>query len=228
MELDDNDKDAELSSDDDKQKDNEDVFGPLRVNPTSSSSRAPSEAPPASSDSEQDMAALTAIDKDDLFDIDALLAEEEEMMTGRANAAGSHVASSNSNNNKQSILPGAVVMKGGKDDDFMFDEEEEAIWAEMHGINDDPSVAQRQSSVVNANKSKPNSESMYDDDDAWDVLNEIEREQGQQSRPGVIQDKTGAVQGTEDSSVVKKLADSAVTAPKSLVSNDDDWDDMYV
>ena len=57
MELDDNDKDAELSSDDDKQKDNEDVFGPLRVNPTSSSSRAPSEAPPASSDSEQDMTA---------------------------------------------------------------------------------------------------------------------------------------------------------------------------
>lgn len=213
-------EDIDINSDDDdgndeesRRRKQEEVFGAEGRGDaaTRSSSRASSEAPthPPSSSSEGGDVAMTTED-DDPFDVDALLAMEEEMNRER-NAPPSKIKSGPAKGNTT----------------ISFAEDEDAIWAEMHGVEDfednalvnkgtteqivlpDPVAVARNSPSNRVQDSAGGGNA--DAEDMWDIIDEFEREQHKQSDPS----------GGENS--VKGL-----TSAKAFCSNDTDWDDMYV
>ena len=228
-----------------RRRDEEDVFGPRQENPVSSvhggsSSRASSPAPeppisrPPSSASES----RGDVDDDDPFDIDALLREEEEMRRKAAAATNAHVS--------------PVKTKGGEAGrDFMFDEGEEELWEELanNAFEDDPAPAARPgpttsnaTSTVAPQSSKPASKSSsnWDDDDAWDIFDEMEREQqlktgntsvvgsGHSSPESGVKAAPPLAESNEENGFAMKPGPSTTIPSKNVGATDDDWDDMYV
>ncbi|KAI5117657.1 hypothetical protein M0805_008887 [Coniferiporia weirii] len=217
-----------------------DVFGPRIANTSSSrtspSSRASSEAlepfasRPPSSGSEAD---VNMDDEDDPFDIDALLAAEEGMSRAAAAKSASQAAS-------------AVKTKNGSAArDYNFDDDESEMWAALHGDEDVPPAPAAPHAVttgapvdtyVASSTSAPQEPSNdTDDDDVWDVLDDIEKEQQDKPIDSTVQRKTGIDSTptppenlTKDITVAPASGQTASAEAANLGLNDDDWDDMYV
>lgn len=159
------------------------------------SSHTPS-LPPASSE----------VDDDD-FDIDAVIrAEEERLATFRATATESGSA----HTPHSPTLQDRASSRSGPQADAM-DIDEASLW---NALDDDPLPT-----LFGPPQSVPLSSAPADDDeDMWDILNEME--QGQQSKPANTQIPISGV------NLIPSL-ESTNSGNVSRATNDDDWDEMY-
>lgn len=194
----------------------DDVFGPVAASSSRASSEAPTHPPSSASEGEgkgerSNGRMQLETDEDDPFDIDAILAEEEQMMY----ESGAGPAKL-----KKGPPPPTVT------DDFNFPDDEEALWAEMHGGEEDASRNNGKTREAGKTFSPPSVSSSAEPqmdglngedntDDMWEILDETEREKQASTRKSpVASEPTVTLHGPE-ANVVSN-------------SNDDEWDDMYV
>ncbi|THH05299.1 hypothetical protein EW145_g4900 [Phellinidium pouzarii] len=216
-------KDNESGDEEGRNHDQNDVFGPQKANTSSSqaasssrASSAPFEPPvsrPPSSASEADAA---MDEEDDPFDINALLAAEEEMNRGFTTSAAKSVPRDES----------GVKTKGrwaGRDYTIEDDDESE-MWAALQAEELDAPLE-----ATGANQARAGSGAVPsagyddddddDDDDVWDILDDLENEQQAKVKPAVPAE-------TSSASVHAPAADVPNAANTTTAPNDDDWDDI--
>lgn len=157
------------------------------------SSRTPS-LPPASSEAD-----------DDEFDIDAVIRAEEERLAAlratKTDSGSPHASLS-------PTLTGKASSRNGPDANAM-DVDEASLWDafdEPQTLLDPP-----QSTI-------PSSAPVGDDEDMWNIVDEME--QGEQSQAAKIQIPVSGVNVTPS-------LDSTHSGNTSRATNDDDWDEMY-
>ncbi|KAF9242124.1 replication fork protection component Swi3-domain-containing protein [Melanogaster broomeanus] len=168
----------------------EDDKEPENHQPTSdgASSRAPS-LPPASSDAE-----------DDDFDIDAIIrAEEDRLATLRATTSGSGSAQTS-----PTPKPPAKASYRENPDANAVDIDEAALWDDLDPFDGPQPLSNPPQSTT------PSSAAPDEEEDMWDVVNEIERGEKRQPARNHI-----------------PISSTASSGNTSRATNDDDWDEMY-
>ena len=158
------------------------------------SSRPPS-LPPASSEVE-----------DEDFDIEAVIRTEEERLS---TLRGMTVDSGTPPRSLSPTLPPDIPSSKSGPGASAMDVDEESLW----GAVDDPQM------FLDPPESNPPSSAPPDDDEMWDIVDQIE--QGGQSKP--------AAKAQIPISGVNPIPsmDSTHSGNTSRATNDDDWDEMY-
>ncbi|KAF9218318.1 Swi3-domain-containing protein [Gyrodon lividus] len=181
-----------VGTEDDGGNDKESVYNQTKSD--RASSRAPSLPP--SSDTENDD-----------FDIDAVIrAEEERLAAQRTSMSGVGPAQTSP------AKPPARASYRENPDANAMDIDEAALWDDLDAF-DDPQP------IFNPpQRTAPSSAAPDDDEDMWDIVNEIE--QSDQSKLAKIQTPVSSV-------VITPSSETTSNGNTSRATNDDDWDEMY-